>query len=185
MNNTKPPASLLRNIAVTVIIGTVVFWLGRESAERGVFKLERDVPNGQAVIELLAVPEPAAPTPTPLPAHFPTIRGADIESDKNSFLSLADACASCWKLKVNTSEIAPDGEITPLEAEKLFGRIKKREVLEKTAAKVKLGLIFSVEVFPTGAAGSATEIDGRWTELQIRAAGRMLHCESPNRCQCL
>ena len=182
MNKPNSPPALLRNIAVVAVLGAVVFWLGHESAERGVFKFKRDV---QISSEKPSSPEPAVPTPTPLPAHFPSIQESDLEISKNGYLSLSEAYISCWKLKQNGSEIAPDGEITPLEAHRLFGKIKKREVLEKSETTVKLGLLFDTAVFVGGAAGSATETDGRWTELQVRAAGHMLRCDSPNRCECL
>lgn len=173
--------SIFRNLIATALLAALVFWLGRESADHGVFKFKRTEPvDGVA---LTAAPE-ASPTPTPLPVHFPDVSTADLPDRKDGYLLLLDAFTTCWpQARITTPP--PDGEITPREAEGLFGKIKKRELLEKSGKTLRLGLLFDQSIFPAGAAGSATESDGRWTELHLRAAGRMLHCENPNRCECI
>lgn len=175
---------MLKNIAVIAILSAAVFWLGHESSERGVFKYERVEQNASNEAQLpIKQPDPA---PTPLPNDFPQVVDGDLESAQSGFLSLQDAYSNCWKKNADrVPEIPPDGEITTLEAESLFGKIKKREILEKSNGALKVGLLFDNVIFPAGAAGSATEKDGRINQFRLRAAGRMLHCESPNRCECL
>lgn len=161
----------------------MVFWLGFQSAEHGVFKFKRDDPasNPPDIASPLAAVDP---TPTPLPAHFPATPDTNMASGKDGYSSLTDAFVACWP-QATAPSTPPDGEITPLEAENLFGKIKKREVLSKSGEPVKIGLLFDKSIFPAGAAGSAIETDGRWTDLRFRAGGRMLHCENPNRCECI
>lgn len=162
----------------------MVFWLGFQSAEHGVFKFKRDDSAYNSPDSGSSNPIAADPTPTPLPAHFPTIPESNLADGKDGYLSLTEAFTACWP-QTTIGTTPPDGEITPLEAENLFGKIKKREVLSKSGEPVKIGLLFDKSIFPAGAAGSAIETDGRWTDLQFRAGGRMLHCENPNRCECI
>jgi hypothetical protein len=121
----------------------------------------------------------------PLPPHFPPVTAETGTSTRpDGYLSLTEAFAACWP-ETRLAAMPPDGEITQLDAENYFGKIKKSEVLSKSGDAVKVGLLFDKSIFPTGAAGSAIQTEGRWTELRFRAAGRMLHCEKPNRCECI
>lgn len=187
MTHPRPEFSPLKNIATIAILAVAVFWLGHESSERGVFKFKRVEQSTLIASDKAELPvKPPEPTPTPLPTDFPVVTDGDLAETQVGFLSLEEAYSQCWKKNLKSlPEIPPNGEITPLEAETLFGKIKRREILEISKGAVKVGLLFDTTVFPAGGAGSATETDGRLNRLLLRAAGRMLHCESPNRCECL
>lgn len=47
----------------------------------------------------------------------------------------------------------------------------------------RLALVFNLNQLRS--AGTVTEIDGRVEEIQIRSDGRLLHCASFDRCECL
>lgn len=191
MQSTKSPsAKPLRNAFVTLILGVVVFWLGYESNERGVFKMKR--PSTEAVAsappvasESATTPSVAEASPTPLPPHFPTVEENDLAAKKaHDEMSLSAAFSSCW---VGAQEVPqPENAMMTLnDITTLFGKLKKREVLEKTEHGTKLGLILEPEIFLSGAAGTATELDGKITEFKLRADGRILQCQGAERCLCL
>ena len=194
MTHPRPAISLLKNIAIIAILSAAVFWLGHESGERGVFMLQRPQQIGSQETASKQAEAPAnLPEPT-LPTDFPQVTDGDLVEPDVGFLSLKEAYSRCWKKSAESfaditadiaAEIPADGEITTLEAEALFGKIKRREILEKSNGAVKVGLLFDNTVFPAGGAGAATETEGRFHQFRLRAAGRMLHCESPNRCECL
>lgn len=178
--------SLFKNIVLTTILAGLVFWMGAESANRGIFKLKR----AETPTESNAEPSAAAalPTPTPLPAHFPEVETEDLAVESGEIAPLPQAYTACWPESpaARPSALSMDAnELTTTDVETLFGHVKKREVLEKTEEGTKLGLLFDTSVFNAGAAGSATEKNGAYIGLHLRAAGRMLHCESVQRCECL
>lgn len=131
-----------------------------------------------------AQPEPVEPTSTPLPMHFPTVEDDELHNSKRAASSLLDAFKACWP-QVEVSTDAASEAMTLANIEKLFGKIKKREILETIDTNRRLGLLFDNTVFPGGAAGSATEANDTLQDFQVRAAGQMLHCDDADRCECL
>ena len=102
----------------------MVFRLGFESAEHEVFEFKPgDFTSNPATVHRPIIA--ADPTPTPLPVHFPTVPEAKLAEGKDGYLSLTEAFTACWP-QAAVATTPPDGEITPLEAENLFGKIKKR-----------------------------------------------------------
>lgn len=172
---------------LTILLAVLVLAVAYESAKHGAFPLKRSRTDTAEV----AAPTPAQsaePTPTPLPVHFPDVANDDLRDSKRASMDLTEAFKACWPKAPMMGEpdsVGPAAGLTLANVEKLFGKVKKREVLEEIDASRRLGLLFDNTVFPAGAAGSAIEALDALTELQVRAAGRMLHCDNEERCECL
>jgi hypothetical protein len=180
----EPRKSNLKNLIVTVLLAFLVIAVAYESAKRGVFRRTREHPTSESA-EISAVPaDVAEPTPTPLPMHFPTVAEDDLGNSKRISAGLLEAFAACWPQAPVAPDVLP-GTMTLSSVEKLFGKIKKREILGKSDSGHRVGLLFDSTVFREGAAGSATESDGTIQDFQARASGRMLHCDDADRCECL
>ncbi|CAN5466939.1 hypothetical protein BH10BDE1_BH10BDE1_25400 [soil metagenome] len=184
----EPPKSNFKNLILTIVLAVLVLAVAYESAKRGVFPLKRE----QVPVALNGEPSPPVesvePTPTPLPMHFPELETDDLRDSKRTAMGLVEAFKSCWPKAPIMGEPDTNGlaaGMTLANVEKLFGKVKKREVLEVHDASRRLGLLFDTAVFPAGAAGSATEDDDTLRDLQVRASGRMLHCDNAERCECL
>lgn len=175
-----------RNLIVTLILLTAcvvgAFW----ARDNGILK-----PRPQAIAPNETTETPATEveaTPTPLPAHFPETEG-DLSREFHGEKSLDEALHVCWPNHPIPDDVTLDA--TALEEEnltKLFGKIERREDLEGG----RMGLLFSAagSTFAPRAVGSAikSESPGRFQHIQIRAAGRMLQCETRGErvlCECI
>jgi hypothetical protein len=181
---------------LTIVLALLVLAVAYESAKRGMFPLKREA---NPVSPTPPAPAPLAiePTPTPLPMHFPLTEDDDLQNSKRASSGLIEAFKACWP-KTPVSDEVGGGAMTLTNVEKLFGKIKKREVLKESGEKIRgendasrrLGLLFDTSIFPAAAAGSATadstsEEEQTLRDLQVRAAGRLLHCENAEHCECL
>ncbi|MBN8539608.1 MAG: hypothetical protein J0L82_04405 [Deltaproteobacteria bacterium] len=229
---------------VTIIaLGLAIAWLGRRTFQ---------APNENDISRpALEAPSKETPTPTPLPPHFPAeaTDTAPIPPHEEVDQSLLSAIERCWNDR-RLNDLNPSDQFTVLDLEKIFGRIKKQEVLHQKeelelksgtrriiellldsakpnelmaqiseidekgvnsviaslpAAKAqasdfkkwrnesktirverKLGLLFDESLFKGGAAGHATDVDGRVQDFQVRADGKILKCllGGPEGCEC-
>ncbi|MDZ4082090.1 MAG: hypothetical protein U1E10_04075 [Bdellovibrionales bacterium] len=248
-----------RKAVITILaLGLAIAWLGRKSFQP---PNENDISrptlgSGQTGSE--------GPTATPLPPHFPAeaTDTAPVPPTEATDQSLLSAIEKCWSDR-QLSDLSSFDQFTVLDLEKVFGRVKKQELLQQkeelelktgsrrtiellpadasseglkaqisdldaegvpsviaslAAAKTqgsdfkkwrldsktlrlekKLGLLFDESLFKGGAAGTATEVDGRIQEFQVRADGKILKCSllnnavaasdqnagaSPSACEC-
>lgn len=89
--------------------------------------------------------------------------------------------AATNQLKAQISDLDADGVpsvIAALPANRVQGSdFKKWRLASKThRVEKKLGLLFDDSLFIGGAAGTATEVDGRISDFQVRADGKILKC---------
>ncbi len=187
---------MFKSLVATAGLLLAVYWVASYSFSNGVFKFKRssnttapgvDSPNAD-LNTLSALREP---TPTPLPPHFPEVEPNDLRAEKSDFVSLADAYNSCWPGRREV-ETPTDGVLTTLDIENLFGKVRKRELIETNDKGTKWGLLFDESIFQPHAVGAAIEVPNAsgsdvkaWKDVHLRAAGRMLHCENANSCGCL
>lgn len=160
-----------------------------------------------------ASPSVAKPTSTPLPPHFPETEAGDLEHAAHvaDEIPIEKALETCWRKSRKTnveagsesepesdpeSETQSDSPATPAaltleEIARLFGPLKKQEVLETTESGRKLGLLLEPQVFKSGAAGTVFEQNAtadepaKLVDLQLRADGQILHCHNALQCRCL
>ncbi len=244
-NELRPRKSNSGRKAIFTIIalGLAIAWLGRRA-----FKAPNENDISRPLLEQASI---ETPTPTPLPLHFPSeaTDTAPIPPNEEIDQSLLSAIERCWSDR-RLNDLNPSDQFTVLDLEKIFGRIKKQEVLQQReelelktgtrriiellpesansnelkaqisevdengansviasipAAKAqasdfkkwrlesktikverKLGLLFDESLFKGGAAGTATDADGRIQEFQVRADGKILKCSlgGPGGCEC-
>lgn len=239
-----------RKAVITILaLGLAIAWLGRKSFQP---------PNDNDISRpSLGAGQTGSdgPTATPLPPHFPVeaTDTAPVPPSEATDQSLLSAIEKCWSDR-QLSDLSSFDQFTVLDLEKVFGRIKKQELLQQkeelelktgtrrtiellpadassedlnaqisdlnadgtptviaslAATKTqgsdfkkwrldsktlrlekRLGLLFDESLFKGGAAGTATEVDGRIQEFQVRADGKILKCSlvsagaSPSACEC-
>lgn len=186
MNRTARNAAILILFAIGILTLIV-----KESKNRSVSQWFQPPPV--TVARSTPAPSVAAPSATPLPPHFPTTEGADLGKSRHvaDEIPIEKVLATCWKRTDLEEPAAPEANLTVAEVTRLFGRLKKQEVIETTESGRKLGLILEPEIFKSGAAGTAVEKAATaespavLTDLQLRADGQLLHCRSALECRCL
>lgn len=183
METSKSLLTTLTLLAVCAVAAVV-------ARNHGVFK-SPGTPRPSTTTLAEAPLDEVAPTPTPLPFHFPETEN-DLAPQGPEELSLGEAFHACWPSRKVPDDLRLDGEALKLEnLEKLFGSLDRREPLDDG----RIGLVFSegrssapsADVAPR-AVGSATESSGRFLRLQVRAAGRMLQCKTQDDnvlCHCI
>lgn len=187
-------------LTLFVLLGGALFaailWIGAHTEDYGFLKRETETASKSALSHAanasptLGVGIPDEPTPTPLPPHFPDVSQDDLNAaHKAESMTLTEAFETCWQGIQNLPD-TKSGDMTVADMAAFFGRLKRNEILEKNDGETKLGLIFEPVVFPAGAAGTATEVDGKIREFQVRANGHILHCGAAggpvsDNCRCL
>lgn len=185
-------------ILLFAVYWVAAYWVGPNNFHSGVFKkfnFNRQTQNSGHETRAHSANDSgistAEPTPTPLPPHFPEIDMDDLKSVKGEYVSISEAYKTCWPDR-REIETPSSGQLTTLDIENLFGKIRKRELIETTDRGTKWGLLFDESVFQPHAVGSAIETPESaetatksYRDLHLRAAGRMLHCENANSCECL
>lgn len=185
----------VRNLFLATALALLVLWIAYESAKQGVFTGWRSKfgSHFQPPTEVAALKSnPTEPTPTPLPPHFPTVEDDELRDEfpveTQAAHGLSQAFKLCWPAAAVTDaplDKAMDTSASLEILERLFGKIKKREILEESDAIQRVGLLFDSTVFEKGAAGWAELKGNEVGTFQLRANGRMLHCETPDICECL
>ncbi len=190
---------MFKSLVATAVLLAAVYWVAAYSSANGVFKFKRSLTNSNQLAQIESTPITTSiePTPTPLPPHFPDVEANDLRGEKIGSVSIAEAYSACWPGRREV-DLPQDGRLTNLDIENLFGKIRKRELIETTDKGTKWGLLFDESIFRPHAVGSAIEVPTEksnensdessvktYRDLHLRAAGRMLHCENANSCECL
>ncbi len=183
-SQTPPPSRFFRNLLTTLALLAVCIVAGLWAQKNGLLQ-----PRPVTTTATVDLSQPAAEveaTPTPLPRHFPDTE-TDLSREFHGEKSLDEAFLACWPNQLIPDSVVLDGSaLNEANLVKLFGPVERHENLDGG----RIGLLFSASGFAPRAVGSAvkSESSDGFQHFQIRAAGRMLQCETRDTrvlCECL
>lgn len=182
-----PPSRFFRNLLTTLSLLAVCIVAGLWAQKNG--RLQSRPPSTPSAIATEPPIEIEA-TPTPLPPHFPDTE-SDLSREFHGEKSLDEAFAACWPNHPIPDSVVLDGTaLTEANLAKLFGPVERHESLDSG----RIGLLFSASEnapgFAPRAVGSAVKAESSdgFQHFQVRAAGRMLQCETRDTrvlCECI
>ncbi len=147
LNDSQPQKtkSWRKPIITITALGLAIAWLGRKTFQA---PNENDI-SRPSITEITDQP----PTSTPLPPHFPAeaTETAPVPPEGTAAESLLSAIERCWSDR-RLSDLNSSDQFTVLDLEKVFGRIKKQELLQqKEELELNSGTRRMIELIPDSA----------------------------------